>query len=222
MSRFSEALRRIRFEKHMTQEEFAALLGTTKQNISRYEQGTVSPKISTAQAIADKLGITLAELNGEEEPPRPARPLPSNVHTPDTMHFQRVPKIGAVAAGKPVYAPEDYGVYVNSPVKCDAAVDVRGDSMIPGYLDGDVVYVRQQPDVLDGQVAIVFLDDEAVIKRVYHDPDGLTLLSDNPTYEPIRATSAEYDYISVFGVPVGFTRMYKTDPLNKIHKGFKR
>lgn len=66
MSSFSETLRRIRFERHMTQDEFAALLGTTKQNISRYESGAVSPKISTAQAIADKLGISLAELNGQD------------------------------------------------------------------------------------------------------------------------------------------------------------
>ena len=65
MSTFSENLRRIRFEKHMTQEEFAELLGTTKQNISRYESGAVSPKITTAKSIADRLGITLAELSGE-------------------------------------------------------------------------------------------------------------------------------------------------------------
>ena len=65
MSSFSETLRRIRFERHMTQEEFADLLGTTKQNISRYEAGTVSPKISTAAAIAKKLGISISELSGE-------------------------------------------------------------------------------------------------------------------------------------------------------------
>ena len=62
---FSENLRRIRFELHMTQEEFAEMLGTTKQNISRYESGAVSPKISTASAIAKKLGKSLSELSGE-------------------------------------------------------------------------------------------------------------------------------------------------------------
>ena len=67
MSQFSENLRRIRFERHMTQEEFAQLLGTTKQNISRYESGAVSPKITTAQIIADKLGISLSELNGSQD-----------------------------------------------------------------------------------------------------------------------------------------------------------
>lgn len=64
MSQLSENLRRIRFERHMTQEEFAQLLGTTKQNISRYESGAVSPKISTAQVIADRLGVSLSFLNG--------------------------------------------------------------------------------------------------------------------------------------------------------------
>ena len=66
MSSFAETLLRIRFEHHMTQEEFAALLGTTKQNISRYESGAVSPKISTAAIIAEKLGITLSELSGDD------------------------------------------------------------------------------------------------------------------------------------------------------------
>ena len=65
MSSFSETLRRLRFERHMTQEEFAELLGTTKQNISRYESGAVSPKISTAAIMADKLGISLSELTGD-------------------------------------------------------------------------------------------------------------------------------------------------------------
>jgi len=75
MSTFSEALRRLRFERHMTQEEFAELLGTTKQNISRYESGAVSPKISTAKIIADKLGISLSELSGETSTDETARKL---------------------------------------------------------------------------------------------------------------------------------------------------
>ena len=65
MSAFSETIKRIRQEKGMSQEEFARLLGTKKQNISRYESGEVSPMISTAAKMADKLGISLTELNGE-------------------------------------------------------------------------------------------------------------------------------------------------------------
>ena len=214
MSRFSENLRRIRFERHMTQEEFANLLGSTKQNISRYESGAVSPKISTAEVIAEKLGISLSELNGEEET------LPPNVRPLSALHRQHVPLIGSVAAGEPIYDPEDLGVYVDSPVDADAAITVRGDSMIPAYQDSDVVYVKCCPDVTEGTVAVVFLDDEATLKHVYKRPTGLTLISDNPAHPPLLVEFADYDRVRIFGVPVGFTRIYKSDPMKKIKKGF--
>ena len=77
MSNFAETLRNIRVSKGMTQEEFAAFLGTSKQNISRYEKGEVSPKISTAAEMADKLGITLAQLNGDNSSDNKNAPLDS-------------------------------------------------------------------------------------------------------------------------------------------------
>ena len=75
MSDFATTLKRIRTEKGMSQEEFAAFLGTSKQNISRYEIGEVSPKISTAAKMAEKLGISLAELNGDK-PQKELQPDP--------------------------------------------------------------------------------------------------------------------------------------------------
>ena len=219
MSRFSENLRRIRFERHMTQEEFADLLGTTKQNISRYESGAVSPKISTAEVMAEKLGMTLSELNGSGESPDN---LPSNVHPISSLHRQRVPLIGGVAAGEPIYDPEDAGVYVESPVDADAAITIHGDSMVPTYQDGDLVYIKARPDVPEGAVAVVFLDDEATLKHVYKRPTGLTLISDNmATHPPIMVEFEDYANVRIFGVPVGYTRIYKPGVAGKIKKGFK-
>lgn len=200
----------------MTQEEFASFLGTTKQNISRYESGAVSPKITTAQAMADKLGLTLSELNGESVR------YPSNVHPISALHHQRVPLIGSAAAGEPIYAPEDWGVYVDSPVEADAAITVRGTSMEPTYLDGDVVYVKCVPDVPEGAVAVVFLDDEATIKHVYKRPTGLTLLGDNRESPPIIAEYEDYPNMRIFGVPVGYTRIYKKSIEGKVRKGFQK
>lgn len=217
MSRFSENLRRIRFERHMTQEEFADLLGTTKQNISRYESGAVSPKISTAEVMAEKLGMTLSELNGSEDLPGK---LPSNVRPISSLHRQRVPLIGSVAAGEPIYAPEDLGVYVDSPVDADAAITIHGDSMIPTYQDGDLVYIKARPDVPEGAVAVVFLDDEATLKHVYKRPTGLTLWSDNTAYAPMNIEFEDYNNVRIFGIPVGFTRIYKPTLDGKIRKGF--
>jgi repressor LexA len=236
MSNFSENLRRIRFERHMTQEEFAQLLGTNKQNISRYESGAVSPKIGTAQKIADKLGISLSELNGSKEPIDLFRindgkfqsfnhvlaNLPANVRPMSALPVQRVPLIGAVAAGEPIYAPEELGVYVDTPVQCDAAITIQGDSMVPNYLDGDVVYIKCRPDVSDGAVAVVFLDDEATLKHVYKRETGLTLISDNPAHAPMMIEFEDYARVRVFGVPVGYTRMFKADVSGKVRKGFPK
>lgn len=238
MSRFSENLRRIRFERHMTQEEFAQLLGTKKQNISRYESGQVSPKITTAQAIADKLGISLSELNGTEDFIDLIRKkdgmsqslskaleiaqesLPSNVRPISALHQQRIPLIGGVAAWAPIYDPEELGVYVEAPVDADAAITIHGDSMTPTYQEGDVVYIKCRPDVPEGAVAVVFLDDEATIKHVYKRPTGLTLWSDNPAHMPIQIEYADYNNVRIFGVPVGYTRIYKPSIEGKIKKGF--
>ena len=123
---------------------------------------------------------------------------------------------------EPIYDPEDLGVYVEAPVDADAAITIHGDSMIPTYLEGDVVYIKCCPDVHDGAVAVVFLDDDATIKHVYHESDGLLLLSDNPNYAPIRATVDDYPNLRVFGVPVGYTRIYKSSIEGKIKKGIKR
>ena len=219
MTRFSENLRRIRFERHMTQEEFADLLGTTKQNISRYESGAVSPKISTAEVMAEKLGMTLSELNGSGESPDN---LPSNVRPISKLHHQRVPLIGGVAAGEPIYDPEDAGIYVESPVDADAAITIHGDSMVPTYLDGDLVYIKARPDVPEGAVAVVFLDDEATLKHVYKRPTGLTLWSDNTAYAPMNIEFEDYAVVRIFGVPVGYTRIYKPTIEGKIRKGYSQ
>lgn len=237
MSSFAENLRRIRFERHMTQEELAAFLGTSKQNISRYESGTVSPLITTAQAMADKLGVSLSVLNGNSEPVdlfragegEPRRfdaaleaAFPSNVRPLSALHRQRVPMIGEVAAGAPIYAPEDVGVYVDSPVDADAAITIHGDSMAPTYLDGDIVYIKCRPDVPEGAVAVVFIDDEATIKHVYKRPTGLTLWSDNTAYAPMNIEFEDYTNVRIFGVPVGYTRIYNKGIEGKIRKGFSK
>ena len=76
MADFASTLKKIRLERGMSLEEFATFLGTSKQNISRYENGEVTPKISTAARIARKLGITLAQLNGDDASPADATDNP--------------------------------------------------------------------------------------------------------------------------------------------------
>ena len=160
-------------------------------------------------------------LKAEEEDARREaynQSLPSNVRPISSLHLQRVPLLGEVAAGEPIYSPENLGVYVDSPVEADAAITVHGDSMEPTYKDGDLVYIKCCPDVPEGTVAVVFLDDEATLKHVYKRPTGLTLWSDNASYRPMQIEFEDYANVRVFGVPVGYTRIYKSKA--KIKKGF--
>lgn len=206
---------------NMTVEALADKIGVSTSTCYRYESGYISKIDSdTLLRIADALQTTPGYLMGlidvpwnekidDDVPSDLFYPFPGDVRPVSSLHMQRVPMIGEVAAGEPIYAPEDMGVYVNSPVNCDAAITIHGDSMSPTYQDGDVVYIKCVPDVPEGAVAVIFLDDEAAIKHVYKRPTGLTLWSDNPNYMPKQIEFEDYTNVRIFGVPVGFTRIYK-------------
>ena len=135
--------------------------------------------------------------------------LPEDIVPIQDMKKMKVRMIGSVAAGQPILAQEEYEGYVDSPVKCDYALCVKGDSMIPQFENGDVIYIREQPDVTDGTVAVVLIDDEATLKRVYHRPYGLQLIANNPSYAPIDVNCSEHEYVRILGIVCGFTRMFK-------------
>ena len=110
------------------------------------------------------------------------------------LHTRRVPILGDTAAGEPVIANRVYDEWVEIPDDghhYDAALRVTGDSMTPKYHKGDLVFVKYQDDVLDGQIAVICLEDGVTMKRVYHIPGGLQLLSDNHDYPPIVFTTAD-------------------------------
>lgn len=217
-------IQEIRLQKGLTQEALAERINISKSSISEWEACKRVPRMETLRKIAEALGIDVWEIIGfnsmEYTPIKDGVPLPSNVRTITGLHHQRVPMIGSVAAGDPIYAPEELGVYVDSPVDADAALTVHGDSMTPTYQDGDVVYIKCRPDVSDGTVAVVFLDNEATLKHVYKRPTGLTLISDNPAHPPILVEFEDYPNMRIFGVPVGYTRIYRVDPLSKVRRGF--
>lgn len=154
---------------------------------------------------ADSVAVAPELLGRENSMPK----LPEGVVPMPEMPKRRIPLIGEVAAGKPILAEEQHDIYIDSPDKADYALTVRGDSMTPTYLDGDVVYIRHCSDVPNGQVAVVLIDDSATLKHVYKAGSWLTLISDNPTYPPMRIDLSEHEYVRILGTVCGYTRMYK-------------
>ena len=207
-----EKMKKLRLEQGLTLEEVGNRVGVGKSTVRKWENGQIANmRRDKIALVAKALNTTPGYLMGWEEPKPPHRPdfFPASAVRPlSDLHHQRVPMIGSVAAGEPIMG-EELGVYVEAPVRCDAAVTVSGDSMEPTYKDGDVLYIRQQPEVLNGQVAVVFVDDLAAIKHVYREHDGVMLVSDNPAYPPMRYRFGDNaDAINIFGIPIGFTRMF--------------
>lgn len=183
---FGDVLRQIRRERNLSQDELAAILGTTKQMISRYETRQRVPRLSVVAEYARKLGLPLASLSGEE-PPLPAGALPIG-------RSRRVSVLGAVACGEPIFSPGDgsESVSVEDDILCDFALIAEGDSMTGDRIhSGDVVYIRSTDHVNDGEIAAVALDNELTLKHVrrLRSPDGSVvftqLLPSNPAYAPI-------------------------------------
>jgi len=202
---FATALRQLRIQKGLSQEEMATLLNTSKQVISRYENGQRSPKISTVAAYAAILNVPISYFSGESDLPV------FNIPGVERPAYQRRPLLGSIACGEPITAEENVEEYVDvlANVPCDFLLRCKGDSMAPSLLDGDIVMIRQQPDVENGQMAAVLIDDSATLKRVYKVPDGVLLMPDNREYPPMTFTVQSGETVQILGKVVAYQRAVK-------------
>ena len=198
-------LKSLRKAKKMTQDELAAALGTSKQTISRYEKGIIANvPPEKVVSLATALDTTPTELMGWDEELTPKIP---NVGIPITV--KNLPILGEIACGEPIYAREEYESFVSTDARIDADFCLRahGDSMIGARIyDGDVVFIRQQSIVNNGEIAAVIINDEATLKRVYYYPNEgkLILTPENPRYAPLVYVGGELNSVKIIGKAVAF------------------
>ena len=197
-----EKIRLVRHQRGMTLEDVGDACGVGKSTVRKWESGQIANmRRDKIALVANALGVTPAYLMGWDE--SPALPtMPANI-VPVKRHT--VPLLGEIAAGQPIYADEEHDlcVAVDDDIRCDFALRVRGDSMIDaGIYDGDVVLVRQQEDVDDGQIAVVLIDDEATLKYLYHQPGGVQLVPANRRYSPWSYTGEAAAQVRILGLAV--------------------
>jgi repressor LexA len=200
-----ERMKARRKELGLSAEDVADKLGKSPATIYRYEKGEIEKLPGDILTpLAEILHTTPAYLMGWEV--RDARTIPSGYEPlPTTV---KRPLIGDIACGEPITAAQNVRDYVDVPddVECDFCLRVHGDSMIDAHIqDGDLVYIRIQPDVEDGEIAAVRIGDEATLKRVYRDTDSITLIPANASYRPRTYTGPALDDIQIEGKMVGFT-----------------
>ncbi|MCD5488338.1 LexA family protein [Lactobacillus delbrueckii] len=161
--------------------------GISESTVYDYFNGKTLPSPESIDKLARFFHVDKEQLD-----PRFAT-RPENVVPVDRSHLVKIPLIGHIACGEPVTADQNVEGYITEyfPESVDPdsifALKCEGDSMEPYILDGDIAYIRQQPEVEDGEIAAVLVDGDtrATLKRVKKVGDQVFLLPDNPRYSPI-------------------------------------
>ena len=206
MSGFGERLKSLRREKHLTQAQLTDILRnkynlkTDRVMISKWETGFQTPHMETLKSVAEALGVSADYLlTGTET----STELLSDSLTP----FKKVRMLGSIACGVPIFCNEehDYVLATGNNANADFCLTAKGDSMINARIaDGDIVFIRQQSTVENGEIAAVVIGEEATLKRVYRTADGVMLVAENPAYQPMYFSGEELNNMWILGKAIGF------------------
>lgn len=187
----------------LTLEELGKRVGVGKSTVRKWETGIIANmRRDKIEKVAIALNISPAYLMGWEDDPTSLPPY-DNIHP---IQPQRLPVLERVAAGEPILMKDEREIYADAPVKADFILLVEGDSMIGARInDGDIVFVRQQPTVNNGEIAVVAIDDEATLKRFYKYGEELIVpRAENPKYKDMEFRPGDGKVIRVLGKAVKF------------------
>lgn len=208
-----QKIRFLREQLNMSQDELAKKTGyTSRTSIAKIEAGKIDLPQSKIALFANALNTTVAQLMGWETQPVPSlNPyLIKNINlVPQTY---KVPRLGTIACGKPILAVEEAEKVDDVPenISCDFTLQCKGDSMINARIyDGDIVYIKCQPEVENGEIAAVRIGDEATLKKVYYNKNRVILRACNPLYEDLEYEGDALNEIQILGKAIAFTSLIK-------------
>lgn len=212
MANFGSILKNLRTSRGITQGELAAMLDVSRSTVGMYETGGREPDFETMEAIADIFNVDMDYLMGRTQVERkhpitpPAQEIPPGFQPMPAM--TEVPLVGRIACGTPITAEENIERMVCVPAKWRATFTLtcEGSSMEPKIHDGDLVAIRSQPTVENGEVAAVRIEGEATLKRVYLHESFIELRAENPAFESIILTCEEMNTVTIEGKAVGLCR----------------
>lgn len=200
---FGSRLRTARKAKQLTQKELAAKIKAAHNSISNWENDQNMPDPDTIQNLCWALDVEPNYFFSVDSSPLNIVPMPK---------MRKVPLLGSIACGAPILAEEHIDGEVDTPksIHADFALTCKGDSMINARIfDGDIVYIRQQETVENGEIAAVLIDNEATLKRVCLFGDHISLEPENPQYRPIVLWGDEMNTVRILGKAVAFTSLVR-------------
>lgn len=201
-----ENIKLLRERMGLSQEALAEKVGyKDRSSIAKIESGVVDLSQSKIAAFAKALNVTPAQLMGISDDSLGRTIPPGFSPMPETSC---VPRIGRIACGQPITAEENIEDYdeVQASWHADFTLACVGDSMLPKIEDGDVVAIKRQSEVENGQIAAVRIDGEATLKQVFYRDGYLELRPLNSEYESFIFIGEKMESVSIEGKAVGLCR----------------
>ncbi len=189
---FGENLKKLRERFNLTQEDIAEIAGVTNKAVSTWETGRKEPRMGAVVKIAKFFGIKVSNLIEDGGMDQIDFKLEFGTQQP-VKDLVFLPIVGRISCGNSALAYEDIEGYEPTPKEWLNGEEyfylrAKGDSMIGARIhDGDLLLIRKQPEVENGEIAVVLIEDEAALKRVFKRDQHLVLQSENPNYPPILA-----------------------------------
>ena len=202
-----EYIKKLRIEHGYSQEYLGNLLGVKRAAVQKWESGKVQNlKRETIKGLSEIFRVPPSSFIDETTFTDYADniiPLPKT---------KKVPLLGNIACGEPILAEENIEEYIGIDAKAnvDFALRCKGDSMINARIfDGDIVYIKQQSDVDDGEIAAVLIGDEATLKKIYKYENKVVLRPCNPMYDDMVYSDEQLNEIRILGKAIMFTSMVR-------------
>lgn len=171
-----------------------------KSTLSRYENNLQEPMYTVVVNLAEIFGVSVDYLSGAKNNLFAIKEIMP-------IETRKFPLEGEIACGEPIYANREYEAYVeaSSDIDADFCLKAKGDSMINARIfDGDVVFIKSQPDVENGDIAAIRIGDEVTLKRVYKYENRIELRAENPLYGSLNYEGADLDQVQILGKAVIF------------------
>ncbi len=211
MSEISKRLLQLIEDNDISYGELSKKTNIPKSALQRYATGeTEKIPITRIEVIAKALNTTAQFIMGWDENESYNSDIFSIPGINPIPKTYKRPRLGTIACGEPILAEENIEAYDDIPdsIKCDFTLICKGDSMVNARInDGDIVYIKQQSQVDNGEIAAVLIDNEATLKRVYIYEDKVVLQPENTKYPPFVYTKEDMNNIRILGKAVGFTSL---------------
>ena len=202
-------LEKRRKELGLTLEEVGNFVGVSKSTVKKWETGFIDNMKRDKIALLAKvlkisplviLGIT--DDNGVDLEQYGIRPIKR----------KKFPMLGEITCGKPIYCNEAYETYIEAAedIQADFCLIAKGDSMINARIfDGDIIFIKEQPIVQNGEIAAVVIEDEATLKKIYIKTDKIILRHENPVYDDIIYEKEDMNMVKILGKAVAFQSLVR-------------